>query len=151
MSAELQSVADPEITAEQRRTAPEIAMALIDFQLRNFESFTKAQQTIMEGNRSLVGQQLESFISSMTQATKVAQDIIPEPDLKANLRKRFASAKSSMQDATGSLNVLMETSARSNAEALGILQERAYEAFDEIEVWLETLLSGWPATVWRRN
>ena len=49
-----------------------------------------------------------------------------------------------MQDATGNLNVLMETSARSNAEALGMIQERAYEAFDEIEALLQELLSGWP-------
>jgi len=108
--------------------------------LRNMEAFAKAQHALLEGNKSLMEQQLNIFKSMADQVVKAAQDITSETDLKSNVRKRFDAVKASMQDGIGNANIISEMSARSSAQAAQIIQDRTYEALDELRAALESML-----------
>jgi hypothetical protein len=108
--------------------------------LRNMEAFAKAQQTLLEGNKSLIEQQINIFKSMADQVARATQDITSETNLRSNLRKRFDAIKTSMQDGIGNANIISEMSARSGAQAAQIIQNRTFEALDELEAALESML-----------
>jgi hypothetical protein len=104
------------------------------------EAFAKAQQTLLEGNKSLIEQQINIFKSMADQVARATQDITSETNLRSNLRKRFDAIKTSMQDGIGNANIISEMSARSGAQAAQIIQNRTFEALDELEAALESML-----------
>jgi phasin family protein len=112
--------------------------------LRNLEAFAKAQQALVEGNKPLLEQQLDTFRSMLEQIGKAAQEIASTTDPRLNLRKRFDAVKAAMQDGIGSTNIISEVSARSGAQAAQIIQDRTFEALDELQAVLEGMLNaGW--------
>ena len=125
--------------------ASNIFADLMVFQLRNLAAFMKAQKAMLDGNRTLVGQQIDISKSVLTHVVQVSQEISAEATVKAALMKCCSSVKSSMQDDIGNSNILSELSARSSAEAAEIIQTRAFEAFDEMQAMLGKMLDAVPA------
>jgi phasin family protein len=91
-----------------------------------------------------MNQRLGLFQSMLEQTMKSTQDIMGEPDLKANLEKRFDAFKAFVQNNVGNNNILAEMNARSNAEAAQIIQNRAFEALDEVQAILQKMLDASP-------
>jgi phasin family protein len=108
--------------------------------LRNLEAFAKAQQALVEGNKPLLEQQLDTFRSMVEQIGKAAQEIASTTDPRSNLKKRFDAVKAAMQDGIGGTNIISEVSARSGAQAAQIIQDRTFEALDELQAVLEGML-----------
>ena len=119
--------------------------------LRNLEAFAKAQQALVEGNKPLLDQQLDTFRSMVEQTGKAAREIASTTDPRSNLRKRFDAVKAAMQDGIGSTNIISEVSARSGAQAAQIIQDRTFEALDELEAVLERMLGAGSAASGRRS
>jgi phasin family protein len=119
--------------------------------LRNLEAFAKAQQALVEGNKPLLEQQLDTFRSMLEQIGKAAQEIASTTDPRSNLRKRFDAVKAAMQDGIGSTNIISEVSARSGAQAAQIIQDRTFEALDELQAVLEGMLDAGSAASGRRS
>ena len=119
--------------------------------LRNLEAFAKAQQALIEGNKPLLDQQLDTFRSMVEQIGKAAQEIASTTDPRSNLRRRFDAVKAAMQDGIGNTNILSEMGARSGAQAAQIIQDRTFEALDELEAVLEGMLDAGSAASGRRS
>ena len=119
--------------------------------LRNLEAFAKAQQALIEGNKPLLDQQLDTFRSMVEQIGKAAQEIASTTDPRSNLRKRFDAVKAAMQDGIGGTNIISEVSARSGAQAAQIIQDRTFEALDELQAVLEGMLDAGSAASGRRS
>jgi phasin family protein len=131
-------------TIDKAPTIADAATGAIAIYLHNMETFARVQKALIEGNRALVGQQLDVIKSTVQQFAKDTQKILAERDLKSNLRLRFEVAKASMQEGIGNSNMLSETSVRSNAQAAQIIQSRTFEVLDEWEAALEKMLTaGW--------
>jgi Rod binding domain-containing protein len=75
------------------------------------------------------------------QIGKAAQEIASTTDPRSNLKKRFDTVKAAMQDGIGSTNIISEVSARSGAQAAQIIQDRTFEALDELQAVLEGMLN----------
>jgi phasin family protein len=114
-------------------TFPDYSREITAIHLRNVQALTEAQQAVLEGFKSLLQRQLEIIQSALEESMKAAQDIMSDPDLKSNVAKRFDATKAAMLSSAGNANILSEMAARSNAQAAGILQNRALEALDEVK------------------
>ena len=117
---------------------------LVIFQ-RNVEAFSKAQQTIINGNKAVFDKRVDIFTSTIEHAMRSAQGIMLERDLKVKTQKLFDVVRSNMQESTGNNNIVAEMNARSNAEAAQIVQGRTFEALDEMQALLERMLDAGPA------
>ena len=113
---------------------------------RNMEAFSKVQQIIMNGNKAVLEKKIDVFQSNVEHAMKSTQDILLERDLKIKMQKIFDFARSNMQDSTGNNNMVSEINARFNADAAQIIQNRVFEALDEVQALFETMLDASPAT-----
>src|SRR3954449_7273314 len=113
---------------------------------RNMETFSKAQQIIMNGNKAVLEKKIDVFRSNVEHAMKSTQDIMLEIDLKIKTQKIFDFTRSNMQDSTGSNNIVSEINARFNADAAQIIQNRVFETLDELQALCETMLDASPAT-----
>jgi hypothetical protein len=151
MNAKPVRVTTPEISVV-RPTMLDVVNELTAIQLRNIEALTRAQQTMMDDNRTIIEQYLDTFKSTAAQSVKATQEIMSEADLKVNLGKCFAGVKASMQDSIGNVNIISEMSARSGAQVAEIGHERTFKALDELQTMLEKLLASyWAAPLtWRR-
>jgi phasin family protein len=149
MTAKLATVAAPniEVAPDVGKLTPNTSNATSDFLAicyRNMGALSKVQQALIEGNRNVMNQRLSLFQSMLEQTMKSAQDIMGEPDLKVNLEKQFDAFKGFVQNNIGNNNILAEINARSNAEAAQIIQNRAFEALDEVQAILQKMLDASP-------
>ena len=113
---------------------------------RNMETFSKAQQIIINGNKAVLEKKIDIFKSNVEHTIKSTQDILLERDLKIKTQKIFDFARSNIQDSTGNNNIVSEISARFNADAAQIIQTRVFEVLDEVQALFETMLDASPAT-----
>jgi hypothetical protein len=129
----------------------DVVTELTAIQLRNIEALTRAHRAMMDDNKTIIEQYLETFKSTAAQSVKAAQEIMSEADLKANLGKCFAAVKASMQDGIGNVNIISEMSARSGAQVAQIGHERIFKALDEFQIVLERMLASYSVAplAWR--
>ena len=111
---------------------------------RNMEAFSKAQQIIVNGSRTVLDKRVDVFTSTLEHAMRSAQDIILERDLKIKTQKIFDAVRSHMQESTGNNNIVAEMNARSNAEAAQIVQSRTFEVLDEMQALFKKMLDASP-------
>jgi phasin family protein len=114
-------------------TFPDYSREITAIHLRNVQALTEAQRAMLEGSKSLLERQLEIIRSALEEGMKAAQDLMSDPDLRSNIAKRFDATKAALLSSTGNANILSEMAARSNAQAAGIIQNRALEALDEVK------------------
>src|SRR3954462_5988580 len=112
---------------------------------RNMEAFSEVQQIIMNGNKAVLEKKIDVFRSNVEHAMTSTQDILLERDLKIKTQRIFDFARSNMQDNTGNNNIVSEINARFNADAVQIIQNRAFEVLDEVQALFETMLDASPA------
>lgn len=122
-------------------TFPGYSEEITAIHLRNMEALAEAQRTMLEGFKSLLQRQLEIIQSATEEGMKAAQDILSDPDLRSNVAKRFDATRAAMLSGTGSANILSEMAARANAQAAGIIQNRALEVLDEVKAAVDKALA----------
>ena len=119
--------------ADQIGAGPVLGMVgeVMAIHLRNLEALAKAQQSLIEGNKLVLQQQLECFRTAMDQARKSAKDILSDPDPRSNACRRFDLVKACMKQNTCDTSMLAELGAKFSGEASHIIQERVYQSLDE--------------------
>ena len=121
---------------------------VVAIHLRNVEALAKAQQSLIEGNKLILQQQLECFRAAMDQAGKSARDVLSDPDPKSNACKRFDLLKACLKQNTCDAGMLAELSVKFSGEAGHIIQERVYQSLDEAKAVVSRLFDeGAGATV----
>jgi hypothetical protein len=120
----------------------EAAREIVTIHLRSLEALAKAQQTLIEGNKLVLQQQLECLQMAMERMKKTTQDILSDPDPKSNVGRRFDLIKECMKQNTCDTSMLAELSLKFGGEANSILQERLYQSLDEAKAVTEKLLGG---------
>jgi hypothetical protein len=111
---------------------------------RNVEAYSRAQQIIINGNKTVLDKRVDVFTSTLWHATMSAQDLMLERDIHVKVQKVFDVVRSSMQESTGNNNIIAEMNARSNAEAAQIVQSRTFEVLDEMQALFKKMLDAGP-------
>jgi hypothetical protein len=125
---------------------PNIAGDFLAIFQKNMEAFSKAQQIIINGNKTVLDKKVDVFKSTFEHTIKSTQDIVMENDLRIRTQKIFDVVRSSMQNSTGNNNIIAEINARFNADAAQIVQSRIFEVLDEVQALCEKMLDTIPAT-----
>jgi hypothetical protein len=125
---------------------PNIAGDFLAIFQKNMEAFSKAQQIIINGNKTVLDKKVDVFKSTFEHTIKSTQDIVMENDLRIKTQKIFDVVRSNMQNSTGNNNIIAEVNARFNADAAQIVQSRIFEVLDEVQALCEKMLDTIPAT-----
>ena len=110
---------------------------LMASQQKNVAALTKANQLLMQGAQTVMQRQVEILQKAMAEAVEASQELIREGDPQAGAQKRFELARASFEAAIKNMRELAELAAKSNQEALEVINKRAVESFEEIKKALE--------------
>lgn len=107
-------------------------------QQKNIAALAQANQRLMEGAQAVAQQQSQIMTKAMAELTAASQELMKEGDPQAGAQKRFDLAKSSFESAVGNMQELAELAGQSNSEAMGVINKRAAEAFEEIKQLIQS-------------
>jgi phasin family protein len=110
---------------------------LMASQQKNVAALTKANQLLMQGAQTVMQRQIEILQKAMGEAVEASQELMKEGDPQAGAEKRFELARASFEAAIKNMRELAELAAKSNQEALEVINRRAVESFEEIKKALE--------------
>jgi phasin family protein len=111
--------------------------SLIASQQKNVAALTQANQVLMEGAQAVLQREVEILQKAMAEAAEASRELMQGGDPQANAAKRFEIAKTSFEAAVSNMRELAEMAAKSNREALELINQRALESFDEVRKALE--------------
>jgi len=106
-------------------------------QQKNITALTEANQRLMEGAQAVMQQQSQVMAKAMGELSSATEDLMKQDDPQAGAQKRFELAKSSFESAVTNMQEMAELAGQSNSEALGIINKRATDAFEEIKQLIE--------------
>lgn len=107
-------------------------------QQKNIAALTEANQRLMEGAQAVMQQQSQIMSKAMAELSAASQELMKEDDPQAGAQKRFELAKTSFESAVANMQELAELAGQSNSEAMGIINKRAAEAFEEIKQLIQS-------------
>jgi len=110
---------------------------LIASQQKNVAALTQANQVLMEGAQAVLQREVEILQKAMAEAAEASRELMQGGDPQANAAKRFELAKTSFEAAVTNMRELAEMAAKSNREALELINQRALESFDEVRKALD--------------
>jgi len=110
---------------------------LMASQQKNVAALTKANQLLMQGAQTVMQRQVEILQKAMGEAVEASQELMKEGDPQAGAQKRFELARASFEAAIKNMREVAELAAKSNQEALEVINQRAVESFEEIKKALE--------------
>jgi phasin family protein len=111
---------------------------LMASQQKNITALTEANRRLFEGAQAVMQQQSQIMTKAMTELSSATQELMKEGDPQTGAQKRFELAKSSFEKAVANMQELAELAGQSNNEAMGIINKRAAEAFEEIKTLIQT-------------
>ena len=115
---------------------------LMASQQRNVAALTRANQVLLEGAQAVMQREVEILQKAMAEAMAASQELMQEGDPQAQARRRFELAQASFEAALNNMRELAELAARSNSEALDVINKRALESFEEIKKAVEQTQAG---------
>lgn len=106
---------------------------LMDAQRRNTEALIQANQKVLEGYQHLGQKQVEIFQSMMATAQDEAQLLanIKSPEDAAKAQAELA--KTAFENALSAMRELAEETAKANAAATSVFEERVKESLEELK------------------
>jgi phasin family protein len=110
---------------------------LMASQQKNVAALTRANQLLMQGAQTVMQRQVEILQKAMSEAVEASRELMKEGDPQAGAQKRFELARASFEAAVKNMRELAELAAKSNQEALEVINKRAVESFEEIKKSLE--------------
>lgn len=115
---------------------------LMASQQRNVAALTRANQVLLEGAQAVMQREVEILQKAMAEVMAASQELMQEGDPQAQARRRFEMAQASFEAALNNMRELAELAARSNTEALDVINKRALESFEEIKKAVEQTQAG---------
>lgn len=111
---------------------------LLSAQRRNMEALTNANRVAFEGIQAVAQRQAEILRQSMEEATKVASDLMTNGTPEQRIAKQTEIAKIAMEKALANMRELSEMVAKSNSEAVNLINQRMTESLDEVKKAIDT-------------
>jgi phasin family protein len=106
---------------------------LMASQQRNVQALTRANQVLLEGAQAVMQREVEILQKAMAEVMTASQELMKEGDPQAQATRRFELAKASFEAAINNMRELAELAAKSNTEALEVINRRALESFEEVK------------------
>ncbi len=107
--------------------------ALIASQQKNVAALTRANQVLFEGAQAVMQREMEILQKAMAEAAEAAREVMQETDPQAGAARRFELAQASLEAALANMRELAELAAKSNREALEVINRRALESMEEVK------------------
>ncbi len=107
--------------------------ALLSSQEKNIDALNAANRTAVEGIQALARQQAEILRQSMDEATRVAKEIADIGELQDIPAKQAEIAKAAFEMGLANMKELADIAAKSNAEAIDLVNKRVAESFDDLK------------------
>jgi phasin family protein len=115
------------------------AKALLDAQRKNIEAIAAANRVAFEGVQAIARRQAEILRQSMEEAAKVMQDLAASGAPEEKLAKQAEVARHVFETAVANMRELAEMSAKSNSEAIEVVNKRVSESLDEVKDIVKTM------------
>jgi phasin family protein len=113
--------------------------AMLDAQRKNIEAIAAANRVAIEGAQAVARRQAEILRQAMQETSKVMQDLASSGAPEEKLVKQADVARQAFEAAVANMRELAEMSAKSNSEAIEVVNKRVSESLDEIKDMLETM------------
>lgn len=113
------------------------AHALMEIQRKNIEAVTAANRIALEGAQALTRRQAEILRQAWDESTAAVQELTSAGKPEDKLAKQTELAKHGFEVSVANARELAEMSAKSNSEALELINKRIAELLDEVKVELE--------------
>ncbi|WP_119165239.1 phasin family protein [Algihabitans albus] len=111
---------------------------LVDAQRKNIEAITSANRLAFEGMQAIMQRQGEILRQSMSEASKVMQDMAAAGTPEDRMAKQADVMKKAFETALSNVKELAEMSAKSNTEAMETINKRVTESLDEVREAVQT-------------
>ena len=115
------------------------ADAIVKIQRKNIEAITAANRVAIEGAQALVQRQGEIIRETLQETSKAVSELATVEGPDAKFSKQAELAKSAYEKAVGNLRELAEMSAKSNNEAVEVLNARVSEGLDELKAQIKKI------------
>jgi hypothetical protein len=112
--------------------------ALLDAHVKNVAAFTKANQVLVEGLKTMTLRECDLFKSTVDDCTHATSEILTGTSVHEKATKQVDGAGRIYASGVACLIELSDIAVKTNVSAMDILNARATEAFDE----LKTLFTG---------
>ena len=112
--------------------APDM-QALADAQRKNFDALTAANKIAVEGMQAVMKRQGDIVKSAMDEATAALQELqgkgLSTPDAAAQIDQ----VSETLESALGNMKEISEMMAKSQTEAMDVVNKRFFESMDELK------------------
>ena len=102
-------------------------------QRRNIEALSAANRVALEGAQAVAKRHMEILQQSMSEMTEAMRSLATAEAPQEKAAKQAELAKSAYEHAVANMKELSDLIQKSNAEALGLLNQRFTEAMEEIK------------------
>ena len=116
--------------------------AVLDAQRKNIEAISVANRLAFEGFQAVAQRQAEIVRKSVEDAASVVTQMTTVGKPEETLAKQADLVKQGYQQAIANGRELLEMSAKSNGEAVEVINKRVTESLDELTVAVTKLTNG---------
>ena len=113
---------------------------LMDAHRKNIEALTEANRVAFEGAQAMARRQTEIVREAMDEAAKAMQQVQHAGSNEERVAKQADLAKNAFETALKHARELAEMSAKSQNEALELLNKRVADSFDEMRDSMQTVV-----------
>ena len=104
---------------------------------KNLETLTAANRVALEGAQAVARRHMEIVQSNMAELTEAMKSLAAAEAPQAKAAKQAELLKEAYQRAVAQMKELGDLIRQSNAEALGLINQRFVEAMDEVKALAE--------------
>ncbi len=113
------------------------AQALIEIQRKNIEAVTAVNRIALESAQALTRRQAEILRQAWDESTAAVQELTAAGKPEDKLAKQTELAKHGFEVSVANARELAEMGAKSNSEALELINRRVTELLDEVKTEIE--------------
>lgn len=106
---------------------------LAESQRKNFEAFTAANQSVFEGFQALMQRQAEVLRSTIEEFSNSTSDLMATASPEEKAGKQADLMKRNYEKAIANVREMIDIVAKSNGEALDVINKRVTETLDEVK------------------
>lgn len=115
--------------------------SLMENQRKNLEAITRANRVAVEGAQALAQRQLEILRTTMEEASRVMGELAASGTPEERMAKQADLVRDAFERAVANMRELAEIGAKSNTEALDLINKRISESLDEIKTTISQMQS----------
>ncbi len=113
--------------------APVDMEGVVAAQRKNVEALAQANQLAVESMQAIARRQSEIFRSMMEEASSAMREVMAAGSPEEKAAKQTEIVKDAFQRAVGNMRELAELVAKSQTEALDVVQKRVADSLDELK------------------